>query len=158
MTGEQGSLKIEPMTREDVPQAHALEEMCFTDPWDIDSYYGEVTNPSAYYLVARLDNRIVGFGGMWAVAGEAHIVTLAVHPEFRRHGIGRCLLDALLQLAREHDVVLVTLEVRVGNAPAKQLYASFGFHTVAYRRNYYPDNGEDAAVMALPLLPGTQTV
>lgn len=144
-------LRIEPMTARDIPAVHTLETVCFSMPWEVDAYYGELANPSAIYLVAHLGDEIVGSGGMWVVADEAHVVTLATAPEHRRHGIGRQLLAALLQLAREHGVTTVTLEVRVSNTPAKALYAAFGFTTMAFRRQYYPDNGEDAAVMVLHL-------
>jgi ribosomal-protein-alanine N-acetyltransferase len=145
------SITITPMTEEDVPAVHALESLCFTSPWDITAYYRELENPSAVYRVALYGERLLGFGGMWAVDGEAHIVTLAVQPEFRRSGVGGKLLTVLLDEAHRLDVHSVTLEVRVGNVAARALYTSFGFTPLATRRNYYPDNGEDALVMGLLL-------
>ena len=142
---------IAQMTAHDVPQVHAIERRSFSSPWDLESYYGELHNPSALYLVARAGERILGFGGMWMVEGEAHIVTLAVHPDYRRRGLGRQLLQALLQKARERNILIITLEVRVSNTPAQNLYTAYGFRIIAHRRRYYPDNGEDAAVMALDL-------
>jgi ribosomal-protein-alanine N-acetyltransferase len=139
------------MTRDDVVQVYDLECRSFTSPWDISSYYGELTNPNAYYLVAYDDSRAVGFGGMWVVRDEAHIATLAVHPDLRRQGIGRQLMHGLLEEARRRDVHQVTLEVRVHNEAAQQLYLSLGFRIVAHRRNYYSDTGEDAAVMLLEM-------
>lgn len=143
------NLRLLPMTREDIPRVHMLELLCFSLPWEMEAYYGEVENPSAYYLAAHADERIIGFGGMWAIADQAHVVTLAVHADYRRHGLGRRLLIGLLEEARRRGVKEVTLEVRAGNAPAQSLYLSMGFHTVATRRKYYPDNGEDALVMEL---------
>jgi ribosomal-protein-alanine N-acetyltransferase len=140
------------MRHGDVLRVHAIEERCFSVPWAIDAYYGEVSNPSAYYLVAQLDDIIVGFGGMWVVEGEAHVVTLATLPEYRRQGIARALMDGLLAEARARRAWHITLEVRVGNEPAKALYTALGFRTIAVRRRYYPDNDEDAAVMALELV------
>ncbi|MHB9025812.1 MAG: ribosomal protein S18-alanine N-acetyltransferase [Armatimonadota bacterium] len=144
-------IRLEPMARSDVPQVYSLERLSFTTPWDVASYYTELANPNAYYLVARADSRIVGFGGMWVVGDEAHVVTLAVHPEVRRRGIGRRVMHALVREARRRGARTVTLEVRVGNEAAQQLYCALGFRAIAYRRNYYPDTGEDAAVMALEL-------
>ncbi len=146
-------LQISPMQRADVLRVYAIETRCFSMPWAIDAYYSEVGNPSSYYLVARLDDALAGFGGMWAVEDEAHIVTLAVLPEFRRRGIARALMDGLLAEARRRGAWHITLEVRAGNAPAQALYTSLGFRTIATRRRYYPDNNEDAAVMALDLTP-----
>lgn len=144
-------LRIARMTAGDIPRVHELESICFSAPWDIEAYYGELTNPTALYLTASVAGRILGFGGMWAVRDEAHIVTLAVDPEYRRRGIARTLLHALLVQARVRGVTVVTLEVRVSNVAAQALYASFGFIPIARRRRYYPDNNEDALVMRLLL-------
>jgi len=147
----ENDIRLDFMKSGDVPAVHALEEECFTSPWDIDSYYRELRNSNAFYVVARRREGIIGFGGMWTVSDEAHIVTLAVQQDFRRQGLGRRLLDSLIKEARRRRVERVTLEVRVSNEAAQRLYASFGFRAVAFRREYYPDNGEDAAVMALEL-------
>lgn len=144
-------VKLDEMTMRDIPAVHVLEVECFPTPWDITAYYRELQNPSAYYQVARLGERLAGFGGMWVAGDEAHIVTLAVRAEFRRHGIARRLMDALIFEAKRRGVSRITLEVRVNNTPAQNLYTAYGFRTIAFRRNYYPDNGEDAAVMALEL-------
>ena len=145
------TIQFSRMSEADVPEVHQLETRCFSVPWDIASYYGEACNPAAHYMLARLAGQAIGFGGMWAVADEAHIVTLAVSPEFRRHGVGRRLLHALLNIARELKVASVTLEVRMSNTAARSLYSQEGFTLVGHRRRYYPDNGEDAAVMELLL-------
>lgn len=145
------SIRITQMTAADVPQVHALEALCFTAPWDIASYYQEVANPSACYLVARDDEQVTGFGGMWIVADEAHIATLAVHPDYRRRGLGRRLMHVMLQVARYRGATTVTLEVRAGNIAAQHLYTSLGFLPIGRRRHYYPDNNEDAIVMRLDM-------
>jgi ribosomal-protein-alanine N-acetyltransferase len=88
---------------------------------------------------------------MWVVETNAHVVTLAVRPESRRHGLGRQMMAALLLEARRRGAAEVTLEVRASNLPAQQLYANLGFQVVARRRGYYPDNNEDALVMLLEL-------
>ncbi len=150
-----GAVRLTRMTDKEVPEVHRLERLCFSLPWDIEAYFHEAANPYSYYQVAWVGEQMVGFGGMWAAGGEAHVVTLAVDPAYRRRGIGRILMDALLHEARRLDAQRVTLEVRAGNTPAQGLYLSLGFHTVARRRKYYPDNGEDALVMALVLAPET---
>jgi ribosomal-protein-alanine acetyltransferase len=115
-------------------------------------------NVSAYYLVARLPvrawgagaghrGRLVGFAGAWIVMDEAHVTTIGVHPEYRRHGIGERLFAALLEEARERGVRRATLEVRESNRGAQALYARFGFMPIARRRRYYSDTDEDAIVM-----------
>jgi ribosomal-protein-alanine N-acetyltransferase len=147
----ENDIRLDFMKIGDVPAVHALEEECFSSPWDISAYYRELQNSSAFYIVAHRSEQVVGYGGMWTVSDEAHIVTLAVDREFRRQGVGRRLLAALLKEARRRRVARVTLEVRVSNQAAQRLYAEFDFRTIAFRREYYPDNGEDAAVMAREL-------
>jgi len=139
------------MAVHDISQVSALERVCFTAPWDTAAYFRELQNPSAYYLVARAGEEIAGYGGMWAIGDEAHIVTLAVAQVFRQRGIGRRLLDGLLEEAHRLAIRHITLEVRVTNVPAQSLYRSLGFRVIGHRRRYYPDNGEDAAVMELTL-------
>jgi ribosomal-protein-alanine N-acetyltransferase len=142
------SITLAPMTRDDIPAVYAIERESFPTPWDISAYQREVENPASHYLVAWVGETIVGFGGAWVVGDEAHIVTLAVSPAYRRHGIGRRLLQGLLDLAGQYGVTTVTLEVRMSNHAAQALYTADGFHPVAIRPRYYPDNGEDALVMA----------
>jgi ribosomal-protein-alanine N-acetyltransferase len=97
--------------------------------------------------VARLDRRIVGYGGMWVVMDEAHITTLAVDPPFRRRKIAQRLLMALLEEAVILGAVRATLEVRETNLAAQNLYHKFGFRVTGVRKAYYTDNGENALVM-----------
>lgn len=149
MIDQQHEVHIDRMAYEDVPAVHKLDRACFSAPWDLSAFYRDIRNPCAYYLAAHLGKEVVGFAGMWIVEDEAHVVTLAVRPELRRHGYGRRLLHALLEEARRRGAATVTLEVRVHNLAAQHLYTSFGFRIIAFRREYYPDNNEDAAVMEL---------
>ena len=90
---------------------------------------------------------ILGYGGFWRMAGEAHISTIAVRPEWRRRGIGELLLVAMLEWAVELGADLATLEVRVSNVAAQSLYQKYGFAKVGLRPHYYRDRGEDALIM-----------
>jgi [ribosomal protein S18]-alanine N-acetyltransferase len=144
-------IDLRPMTLEDVPEVHALEVACFPDPWSAKEYRGETNNPISVYYVARYGGVLLGMGGMWVVADEAHIGTMAVAHAHRRQGIARRIMDALLGEARRRGATVATLEVRVGNVAARNLYESYGFHVAGYRTRYYPDNGEDAAIMACAL-------
>jgi ribosomal-protein-alanine N-acetyltransferase len=90
---------------------------------------------------------IVGFSGYWLVVDEAHISTFAVHPGWRRQGIGQALLREVLRQAVLQGATSATLEVRVSNLAAQQLYANHGFVPVGRRRGYYRDNNEDALLM-----------
>jgi [ribosomal protein S18]-alanine N-acetyltransferase len=84
----------------------------------------------------------------WVVAGEMHLLNLAIHPAHRRRGIARALLTAALTQGRSQNVFVVWLEVRPSNAAALALYHSFGFKEVGRRPRYYHDNGEDALIYA----------
>jgi ribosomal-protein-alanine N-acetyltransferase len=96
---------------------------------------------------ARPRPPIVGFAGMWLMADEAHLVTIAVPPSHRRHGLGKLLLLEMLELANRLGAQVMTLEVRVSNIGAQELYRKYGFTTQGLRKHYYSDNNEDALLM-----------
>ena len=91
---------------------------------------------------------IVGFTSMWVMADEAHITNIAVSQSHQRRGIGELLLMSIIDLANELKASIVTLEVRVSNLSAQNLYRKYGFEQVGLRRNYYTDNREDALLMS----------
>ncbi len=93
---------------------------------------------------------IVGYGGMWLMVDEAHISTLASHPDWRGQGVGELLLLAMIDRAAEIGGEVVTLEVRVTNSVAQALYRKYGFQVAGRRKGYYSDNGEDALIMSTP--------
>jgi ribosomal-protein-alanine N-acetyltransferase len=141
-------LRIEPMRLEDLEEVQAIEQASFSTPWPSNAYRSELmTNRLASYLVARIDGRIVGYGGMWLMVDEAHITTFAVHPAWRRQRIGERLLLAFLDLARDRHAREATLEVRLSNLAARRLYEKYGFRPVGLRPRYYSDNNEDALIM-----------
>lgn len=146
-------LVVEAMNLADVPAVLEIERLSFSAPWPAYAFEQELTaNRLARYVVARLDDRVVGFGGIWLMVDEAHITTFGVHPDQRRQGIGRRLLLRLAELAIELGSARMTLEVRVSNRPAQALYRSFGFRVAGRRVAYYSDDGEDAMVMTTPEL------
>jgi len=141
-------LTIEAMRLEDLAEVHLIEQASFSTPWPENAYRSELlTNRLASYLVARIEGRIVAFGGMWLMVDEAHITTFAVHPAWRRQRIGERLLLAFLDLARDRHAREATLEVRLSNLAARRLYEKYGFRPVGVRPRYYSDNSEDALIM-----------
>jgi len=95
------------------------------------------------------DNQyIIGFAGLWMMAGETHIINIAVRESYRRQGIGELLLIALINLAIELKAEIITLEVRASNLAACGLYFKYGFTQVGLRRSYYTDTGEDGVLMS----------
>ena len=91
---------------------------------------------------------IIGFSGIWMMAGEAHITNIAVREQYQRRGIGELLLIATIDLSREHQAEMMTLEVRESNKIAQNLYSKYGFKQTGIRRGYYLDNREDAIIMS----------
>ena len=148
-------LLVGPMRMADVAAVLEIERLSFSSPWPAFAFEQELTaNRLAHYRVARLDGRVVAFGGIWLMVDEAHITTFGVHPDHRRRGIGRRLLLCLAEAAIQLGSARMTLEVRVSNEPAQNLYRSFGFQVSGRRVAYYSDDGEDALVMTTPELAG----
>ncbi len=139
---------IRPMTEEDIENVSGIEKICFEDPWSEDSFRQEIDNILARYVVAEQDGRIIGFGGIWMIVGEAHLMNVAVLPEFRGHRIGEAIVRALMKTANEDmGIEEMTLEVRVSNHSAQALYRRLGFESAGIRPRYYENNREDAMIM-----------
>jgi [ribosomal protein S18]-alanine N-acetyltransferase len=148
---------IDAMRLEDLDEVQRIEQASFTTPWPANAYRSELmTNRLASYLVARVDDAIVAYGGMWLMVDEAHITTFAVHPAWRRQRLGERLLLAFLDLARDRHAREATLEVRLSNLPARRLYEKYGFRPVGLRPRYYSDNHEDALIMTTDPLDDPQ--
>jgi ribosomal-protein-alanine N-acetyltransferase len=131
----------------DLDRVIEIESSCFESHWTREAIQCEMGNACTFYVVATSAGKTVGYAGEWIIMDEAHITTIAVDP--RRHGqrFGERLLVALLQEARYRGARRATLEVRITNFPALRLYEKYGFETVAIRKKYYQDTGEDALVM-----------
>lgn len=135
------------MTKDDVDSVYIVEEDCFTDPWSKESIRKELKNDLARYLVAELDNKIVGYVGVWFVVDEGHITNVAVHSDYRGQKIGDKLVKEMVKLCKESKLIAMTLEVRVSNTVAQNLYKKYGFKMGGIRKEYYSDNKEDAIIM-----------
>ena len=139
------------MTAADIENVIAIERASFQFPWSTRFFLDELQVDCARSLLAEVEGRIVGYVLFWFLPEEVDIHNIAVHPDFRRQGIGRLLLEQVIDSARRQERLRVTLDVRFSNAPAQNLYRSFGFVIRGLRKGYYSDNGEDALVMALEL-------
>lgn len=140
-------IAIKKMTKEHIEQVYAIEEKCFSIPWSKKSFEKEINeNKMAIYLVALKDEQVVGYAGMWHVINEGHITNVAVNPEHRRQGIGESLVNKLIEIAKEKEMIGITLEVRTSNEIAKNLYKKQGFLLDGIRKEYY-ENKEDAFIM-----------
>lgn len=154
---------IRPMTLADVSQVYALDTISFSLPWPERSYRYEIqenrnSHPWVVEDVGAVPARIVAMLVIWLVLDEAHVATIAVHPDYRRRGLGQRLLAHGLLSAESEGAELAYLEVRQSNLGAQALYQRFGFVVDGVRPHYYVDNGEDAILMSLrPLDPQALT-
>jgi [ribosomal protein S18]-alanine N-acetyltransferase len=136
------------MTVDDLDEVMEVEVNSFTIPWSREAFFNELTkNQFAQYLIVEVDQRVVGYCGVWIIIDEAHITNIALLPEYRGLKLGEALMAKVMELAREMGAIRVTLEVRVSNERAQNLYRKFGFEEGAIRKQYYTDNMEDALVM-----------
>lgn len=125
-----------------------IERNSFPTPWSREAYSHEVAgNDFAYYQVALMDGKVVGYCGMWTILDEAHVTTIAVHPAHRGRGLGNRLLHRLICEAKRRSCIKMTLEVRPSNHTAIKLYTKTGFISHGKRPGYYTDTGEDAIIM-----------
>lgn len=139
------------METRDLDEILEVEMSCFKTPWTRHMFEDELYNSNAYYFVVNVNEKIVGYVGFWKIIDEAHITNVAIHKDYRRLGYGRALITAMLNKAKELEIIAITLEVRVSNLDAISLYESFGFVSSGVRRGYYSDNNEDALIMWLKL-------
>lgn len=143
----ENNIIIRSMTMDDVDSVYVVEEDCFVYPWSKESIKKELKNNLARYLVAQLDDKIVGYVGVWFVVDEGHITNVAVHSEYRGKKIGDKLVKEMVELCNKNHIVAMTLEVRSSNTVAQNLYRKYGFKMGGIRKEYYSDNKEDAIIM-----------
>lgn len=142
------------MRLRDVDAVAEIEENTFARPWSRESFRQELTrNAVARYLVAEENGEILGYAGAWVILDESHITNIAVRENARGRGLGKRLTSELLQVLSNLGACYATLEVRVSNERAQNLYKSLGFVTVGKRKRYYEDNNEDAWLMVCEHLP-----
>jgi ribosomal-protein-alanine N-acetyltransferase len=134
----------------DVPAIHEIDRLSFSLPWPERSFRYEIMeNPVSRGWVAETDGRVVAMLVLWFVVDEAHIATIATHPDFRQRGIGESLMIEALKAVYLEGARRAFLEVRAGNLVAQDLYKKYGFSVDGIRLRYYKDNNEDAILMSL---------
>lgn len=142
------AVHLVPMRRRHLRSVLRIESQVYPRPWSLSLFLGELgLRGSRYYVVARVDGVVVGYAGLMLSLDEAHVTTIAVDPSWQRHGIGARLLLNLTRAAVARGAAHMTLEVRVSNTPAQQMYRRFGFETEGLRKNYYAETKEDALIM-----------
>lgn len=141
---------IRRLRSDDLDGIMAIEPAAFgSHHWSIRSFENELSNDSGSYFaaVAAETRELVGYSGFWLIGEEAHITTLAVNPQFQRQSIGERLLVNNILEAKKIGARWMTLEVRISNERALNLYFKYGFKSLGVRKSYYQDNDEDALVL-----------
>lgn len=137
------------MEERDLDQVCEMEKRIFSQPWSRKDFLASIGNESQIYVVAEEENEIVGYCGLWMVAGEGQINNVAVREDVRQKGVGYQMLAYLLELGRERQQTSFTLEVRASNEAAIRLYEKLGFRSAGIRKGFYERPREDANIMWL---------
>ena len=138
------------MVPEDADGVARVEKACMPVPWSRESFWQEAANTDAYYLLGidiDKDNLIMAYAGCWVLGNEGHITNVAVDPDYQGQGMGRKLMEKLVEAVKPLGVDSMTLEVRPSNTRALALYEKLGFKSVGRRPKYYTQPVEDAENM-----------
>ncbi len=142
------SIIVRKMKLTDIDSVVDIEKSSFPIPWTRGTFIAELKmNKLARYYVVEFRGKVVGYGGVWLIMDEAHITNIAIHPEYRGKGIGKRLVEGLIEEVLKINIHRITLEVRRSNTAAQALYKKLGFVPCGVRPEYYQDNREDAIIM-----------
>lgn len=142
------NVTLREMELNDLDDIMAIEKDAFTTPWSRNAFKTEITeNLLAKYIVAEVEGRVVGYGGIWLILDEGHITNIAVSKDSRGQGIGNYLVMGLIDFCKTSKIYNMTLEVRESNIVAQNLYKKYGFLDCGIRPNYYSDDHENAMIM-----------
>ncbi len=140
-------VKIAKATTRDLPEMYKIELASYDTPWPKEMFYLDyLFDGKAHYYVARWMKKIVGFLGVWSEEEKLHIVNIAVHPSYRKRGVGSQLMEFAVSIAKKSRKKEIYLEVRKTNFVAQKLYKKYGFEETGNISKYYL-NGEDGIIM-----------
>jgi [ribosomal protein S18]-alanine N-acetyltransferase len=145
------SIDLRAIRPSDIDQVMAIERASFSSPWSAQFFLEEIGVSYSKSLLAEFQGKVIGYLVFWQLPVEVDIHNLAVHPDHRRKGIGRFLLNTMIHTAKKRGFKRIILEVRKSNRPAQRLYQSLGFIQNGVRKGYYSNDGEDALLMVLEL-------
>lgn len=140
-------MKIREMTYSDLDQIAQLEQQLFKEPWSKEDFKKELDeNEFANYMVVEIDGEIAGYFGLWILFDQAQITTIGTSKKYQRQHIASMMMETIEKMCIENECEFLSLEVRISNLPAQNLYKKFGLEIVSVRKNYYSDH-EDAYLM-----------
>lgn len=135
------------LKNEDVLMVAEIEKECFSKPWSEEAIKAAINDDLSHFIVAKVGNEVVGYGGMYSVMGEGYIYNIAVKRKYRKFGIGTNIVNELVNYSKIKSLNFLSLEVRKSNTPAINLYSNCGFEKVGNRKNFYTNPLEDAIIM-----------
>ena len=149
------SVKTVEMTLDDLNEVLEIEQCSFPTPWSKELFLKELHSESSKIFLAKSNflgkQRVLGYISIWFVNEEVHILNLACHPNFRRSGVAKSLIEYSLSFSFQIGARRVFLDVRETNHAALSLYKKYGFKPIGIRKGYYSDTQEDAIVMVLEM-------
>lgn len=134
---------IKTFTEKHLDDVYEIEKICFSNPWSREDLTAQIDNETSHFLVAIVDDKVVGYMGLQIFSGEGYVTNVAVLPEYRRQGIAQKLISSQL----ENEMSFITLEVRESNLSAISLYKKMGFENVGIRPKFYSNPTENAIIM-----------
>lgn len=139
---------VRPMVMDDLEAIMEIERASFSTPWSLQAFVAELKdNEYAQYRCLELDGLVIGYMGLWFILDEGHITNIAISPNYRGQRWGEFLMRSFIEEMVEQGIERMTLEVRVSNDLAQDLYKRMGFTVAGVRKGYYADTGEDALIM-----------
>ncbi|MCH5201799.1 MAG: ribosomal protein S18-alanine N-acetyltransferase [Oscillospiraceae bacterium] len=140
-------MKIVRMNEANISAVKQIEDECFSNPWSFESLNAELSKVGACFYVAELNGEAAGYIGFNMVLDEGYIANIAVKEKFRRQGVGRKLLQKVIETAVKNNLSFVSLEVRESNISAIGLYKEFGFTQQGIRKNFYRNPQENGLIL-----------
>ena len=141
----------EKLTDKTIDGVAELEKLCFSQPWSRTSLELLLKEGIGVGMTCSSDGKVCAYGGMIVAVDEGQITNIATHPDYRRRGYGRAIVESLQKYAKNNGLDSISLEVRESNEPAKALYAKHGFRQVGLRKGYYTKPKENAVLMTVYL-------
>lgn len=143
----EGNYIIENLNLTHIEEICDIEKRCFSDAWSRQSFIDEIDNENSVFIVVKKEDKIVAYSGFWYIVDDAQIMNVAVDIAYKGMKISHILMKEMIQRARDKNMATMSLEVRVSNEIAINLYKGYGFEIVGVRKQYYQDNKEDAYIM-----------
>jgi ribosomal-protein-alanine N-acetyltransferase len=141
------TLSSEPIKASDLDAVMAIERASFAAPWSRNMFLEEMNNRAARVIIFKSNNTLVGYVCFWEVLDEAHLMNVAVHPDYRSRGYGKLIMEKLEAMCFQDGLRRIILEVGRRNIPARRLYRKCGFSAIGFRKKYYAEVKDDALIM-----------